>query len=487
MNKPIVRVPAGSSVRTVDSFQNVNQRLGLGSGSQLDGSGYSFNFITRQRLMLEAAYRTSWVVGKVVDAPAEDMTKAGLDLKSSLDPADGEMLYAAWNDLQVGEEQANGIRWGRLYGGAINVVMLDGQNYETPLRLDSIKEGSFRGLMTFDRWVARPDLSNIVTDLGPDFGLPKFYDIYPDHSQGIDQGFRVHYSRVQRYTGGKLPYYQRTMEQLWGMSVLERMWDRLIAYDSSTMGAAQLVFKAHLRTLKVKDYRQLVAAGGKMFEGFLAQVENMRLFQNTEGLTVIDAEDEFDTHSYTFAGLDDIMTQMADQICGAVEIPRVRLFGDSPGGLNSDGESALRTYYDDIAKKQGVVLKRPTTLILDIMSRSVLGKPLPDGFQFAFAPLWQMSQKDKAEIAKTTVEAVGGAYSEGMITAKVAAQELRQSSRTTGIFSNISDEDIDAMEDEIPDPVEMAGAMAEANNVVDPSDPSDPNKDPSQPGGVKAE
>lgn len=474
--KPRVRRPAGSSlVTTNDSFQNVNQRLGLGAGGQLDGAGYSFTFVSRNRIMLEAAYRTSWICGKAVDAPAEDMTKAGISLESDLEPDVEANIYAAYRDLLIGQELANGIRWSRLYGGSVCVMMIDGQDMETPLNLDSITKGKFKGLWALDRWVARPEVAEVVTELGPDFGLPKFYVVGADPSHGIEGGKRIHYSRVLRFGGLPLPYYQQVTENLWGMSVLERMWDRVLAFDSTTMGVAQLVYKAHLRTIKVKGYRNLIAAGGKMFEAVMAQFEHMRFFANTEGLTVMDADDEFETHSYTFAGLDDVLTQMGDQVCGSVEIPRVRLFGESPGGLNADGESALRTYYDDTSKKQETTLRRPVQLVLDVLVRSVTGEAPPDGFSFIFNPLWQMSETDKSTIAKTTTEAVTTAYDAGLITAQAAAKELKASSRKTGIFGNISDDDIDKMEDEIPDPVEQAAAMAEAT--------APPGEDASQPGG----
>ena len=65
----------------------------------------------------------------------------------------------------------------------------------------------------------------------------------------------------------------------------------MIAFDSATMGAAQLAYKAHLRTMKVKGYRQIQAAGGPLAIGFAKQMELIRQFQSIEGVTVIDAED----------------------------------------------------------------------------------------------------------------------------------------------------------------------------------------------------
>lgn len=60
---------------TADSFQNFAARVGLGAGSQNDQSSYGFNLTSRNRLKLEAMYRSSWVVGQVVDVVAEDMTR----------------------------------------------------------------------------------------------------------------------------------------------------------------------------------------------------------------------------------------------------------------------------------------------------------------------------------------------------------------------------------------------------------------------------
>lgn len=464
--KPRFRVQAHSTpAYTVDSFQNVNQRIGRGAGTPMDSASYNFSYIGRNRTILEAAYRTSWIVGKAVDAPAEDMTKAGIVLHSNMKPEDEAAVYAAYRDLLIGQEIANAIRWSRLYGGAIAVMMIDGQDMSTPLRLDTITQGKFKGLWVLDRWVAQPDMSRIIKTLGPDFGLPEYYFVGSDQAQGITDRKEIHYSRVLRFTGIPLPYYQRSQEMLWGESVVERIWDRILAFDSTTSGAAQLVFKAHLRTIRVKGYRSAVAAGGPFFEGVMAQFENMRMFQNIEGLTVLDAEDEFETHSYNFAGIDDVLTQMGNQICGGLEIPRVRMFGESPGGLGSNGDGELRTYYDETGKKQETHLRRPTGLVLDVLCRSVTGKPPPPGFTFGFAPLWQMSDKEKAEIAKTTGEAVSGAYGQSLLTQKAGMQELKNSSRITGIFSNITDQDIAAAEDVIPDPVETAKEMAEATNV----------------------
>lgn len=465
MAKPRVRVKAGSTAYVGDSFVNASQRLGVGSGGQMDGSTYTYNNLTLNRVLLENAYTTSWIVGAAIDAPADDMTRSGVIIDSTLEPKAENLLYAAMRDLEIWQRLGDCERWSRLFGGCIGYLMINGQNPATPLRIDTIGKGQFKGIMPFDRWVATPDAGRVVTEMGPSMGLPAYYRVAADVSRGIPRGLVIHHSRCIRFDGLKLPYFRRAIYQMWGASVIERLWDRLLAFDSATMGAAQLVFKAHLKTLSVENYRNLVANGGKMFEGFVSQVDHMRQFQNTDAISVIDAKDKFETHTYNFAGLDDILMQFGQQLGGALEMPMTRLFGQSPAGLNSTGEGDLRTYYDNTAKKQNTTLRRPVTIIFDVLARSVLGAPLPDGFTFNFTPLWQLAGKDKAEAGKVTTEAISTAYDKGLITQKVGMQELRASSRETGLFSNITDADIDAAEDTIPDPVETE------DETPDPSEP----------------
>ncbi|HGC2108990.1 TPA: phage portal protein, partial [Escherichia coli] len=70
--------------------------------------------------------------------------------------------------------------------------------------------------------------------------------------------------------------------------------------------------------------RELIALGGQAFEALLKNIDLIRQFQSNEGMTLMDAKDTFETHQYNFSGLDDILSQFAEQISGAVGIPLVR-------------------------------------------------------------------------------------------------------------------------------------------------------------------
>lgn len=258
-----------------------------------------------------------------------------------------------------------------------------------------------------------------------------------------------------RLEGVRLPYQQRIAENGWGQSVAERIYDQLVAYDSTSQGAAQLVYKAHLRTYSIEKLRELIATGGKPFEAVLKQIDMIRSMQSNEGMTLLDSTDKFETHAYSFSGLSDVLLQFGQQLSGALQIPLVRLFGQSPAGLNSTGESDLRTYYDGINQKQESTLRIPLGRVLEVAYRSIIGSEPPEGFTFEFEPLWQLSDKEKAEVAEVITRTVMTAQESGLVGDRTALNELRQSADVTGVWSNITNEEIEAADELPPDPSEM--------------------------------
>jgi phage-related protein (TIGR01555 family) len=467
----------------------VAARLGYGTNNMASGGTYAYNTLSRNRSLLDRTYRGSWIVGAAVDAPADDMFKAGVAIKADLKPEEIKSIQTRLRKTGTWNQLANVARWARLYGGCIGVIMIDGQHLATELRPETVARGSYRGIAVLDRWMVNPTLDNLVSTPGPALGKPMYYRV---QAGSILENSLIHHSRVVRMDGVELPYWERQAEMGWGMSVLERIYDRLLGFDSTTQGVAQLVYKAHLRVMKVKDLRTAIAASGKAIEGVVRNLELIRAMQNNEGMTVIDAEDEFTALTYSFAGLSDVMLQFAQQLSGALKVPMVRLFGQTPTGLNTSGESDLRMYYDNIGQEQEATARDPLDLILRVVHKSELGIMPGDDFDFEFEPLWRLTDEQKATVSGAIVTAVSGAMDAGIIDRTTAMRELKQSSEVTGVFSNISDEDIQEAEaapppmgelgtDEVP---EVAGAVpgGGAGDETDPAlPPGGPDPSPTEP------
>ncbi len=143
-------------------------------------------------------------------------------------------------------------------------------------------------------------------------------------------------------------------------------------------------------------------------------------------------------------------------ISGAAEIPVTRLFGRSPSGLNATGESDLQNYYDMIAEKQESVLRPILNKLLPVFVLSTLGS-IPEDFDFEFDPVAEPTDKERADLAKCGTDNVVAAYNAGLISQRTALQELKQQSERTGVWTNITDEDIERASDTVETPGEMGG------------------------------
>lgn len=416
-----------------DGFSNFLARLGLGrTGNQTLSAGrYDVSGTTRDRARLEAMYRSSWIVGKVVDAIAEDMTRAGVEMTGSVDPARIAKLNRRLSSLGCWAAINDALKWSRLYGGSIAVIEIAGQDPTTPLDPTTVALDQCTGLSVYDRHQLSPSLQDLV-QTGRDRGLPTYYTILPAALGAITQRV-VHHSRVLRFVGVALPMQQAVTESLWGQSVVERLEDRVQMFDSATHSAAGLVFKAHLRTIQIDGFREILAAGGEAEANLIRMFEMIRVLQNSEAITLLDKTDTFATSSYTFAGLSDMLIQFGQQISGACGIPLVRLFGQSPAGLNATGESDLRTYYDTIATAQETSLRDGLELLLQVVWRSTFGSAPPDDFDFNFSPLWQQSQSEKAATFGAVSTAVIALLDAGVLDVTAAQKEIKALSDTTGI------------------------------------------------------
>lgn len=445
--------------RALDAFSNVLARLGAGTPNLLEGTEYSLQRMSRDFNTLNALYRESWIVRRIIDVIPADMLKNWITITSGLDPDVEKRLSLTLRRTQLIDKLKRGMQWGRLYGGALGVMLVKHQGYDLsqPLQLDWIMPGDFAGLLIFDRWNGVNPSSELIEDISdPDYGYPKYYTVTDPAGGG---SVKIHHSRVIRFTGNTLPFWEEIAEMQWGASVVESVFDELRKRDNVSWNIAQLTFMANIRVLKMQDLGQLLAATDNESQAeLLRTLEAQNMLLNNMGMQVMDAADGLETHQYTFGGLADCYQQFIMDISGAAEIPVTRLFGRSPSGLNATGESDLQNYYDMIAEKQESYLRPILNKVLPPFIISTLGS-LPDDFDFEFDPVAEPSDKERADLAKCGTDNVVAAYNAGLISQRTALKELKQQSERTGVWTNITDEDIAKASETVEVPGEMGGGL----------------------------
>lgn len=435
------------AVKTNDAFRNQQARLGFGTSNHLEATEYPMTRLTQNYQDLNSLYRNHWIIRRIIDVVPGDMLRNWIKITSQLPPDQLKRFDRLVRTTKLKPRLLEGLQWGRLYGGAAGVILLEGHGHmlDEPLDLDMVMPGTFKGLLVLDRWSGIQPSSDLVTDLSdPDFGLPDSYIIYSDM---FSKGLKVHHSRIVRFTGRNLPLWEKQQEMYWSASEVEHVFDELKKRDNTSWNIASLVFNANLRVLKMKDLEQVMTT---LDEQSVKDIHNVVQAQNwlmsNTGMQLLGANDDFQTFQYTFSGIDKIYENFMMDVAGAAEMPVTKLFGRSPAGLNSTGESDTDNYDSSIEEKQETYLRSPLDRLLPIMFMSEFGA-IPDDLEYHFNNVRKPKAKESTDLGSTRTAAVKDAFTSGLISQKTGLKELRQMSEDTGMWTNITDEDIEKADD----------------------------------------
>lgn len=290
-------------IATTDSFSNPLFRLGYGSQSPLEAASYPLTRMSNNYALLNSLYRDNWVVQNVVGIIPDDMTRKWYTLQGPVSPRMLEELERAQRAISLKDRINEGLRWGRLYGGAAGLLLIRGQEdrMDTPLDLESVLPGTFAGIYILDRWSGISPEMGLVTDIrDPDFGLPEYYNI----SSG-ERGFnaRVHHSRIIRFTGRELPYLEKLAEMYWGESEVESLYQDVVKHDSVAGNMAALTFRANLDTMEVENLDQLFSTTSQQQQRrFWNTMQAQSVMRSNFGMQLVNRGDKI-TNQYVMKRL----------------------------------------------------------------------------------------------------------------------------------------------------------------------------------------
>lgn len=380
MNKPIIRVPANTAPLMADGLVNFATRIGTAA----DKSTYGRYVVDAMTLLdLDAAYRTGWF-RKICDIPPSDevrewrvWTGADADQVTKIDNEEKRL------DIRRKVREARILA--RKDGGACLLMGLPGDPSQ-PAPNGSL--GSLQFVTVLTRQEITPG-DRDMNPMSPSFGSPAFYTL------ANGDGTRVHPSRVIRFIGNPLRNFQWDG---WGESLWVELRDAVNKADQIAAGIASLVDEAKLDIVHIKGMMANLASAE--YEGLLLKRwTSVMALKSTVNALMLDGDDTYEQKSLTFQGLTDIQNNALVIMAGRADIPATRLLGRSPAGMNATGESDLRNYYDRIRSGQQTDLGPTIKPMDDALVASALGS-LPPDISYEWSPLYQMSEKEAAEVEK---------------------------------------------------------------------------------------
>lgn len=361
-------------------------------------------------MQLTGLYEGNGLFAKIIDTPAEEALKHGFDLGLKNDELDA-FVEDALDALEWEEKAATAIKWARLYGGSIIVMLIDdGRGLEEPVDWKHIH--SIDELRVYERAVVQPDYTSLyMQDYGgrgvgnrvSKFGRPEFYYV-----SSIYGSFTVHESRCLLFRNGVLPELTtNTTYQLWGMPEYIRIQRALRETLTAHGDSVKLLERSVQAIYSMKNLAQLLATD----DGENQVLKRLQVIDMARGLLnsiAIDAEGEnYDFKVAQFSGVRDVIDASCNMLSSLTNIPQTLLFGRSPAGMNSTGESDLENWYNFVERIQKLMLKPNLRNLLDVTFRAgVASGDIAEepAYKLKFNPLWSLSETEQAAVDQTRAQ-----------------------------------------------------------------------------------
>lgn len=361
-------------------------------------------------MQLTGLYEGNGLFSKIIDTPAEEALKHGFDLNLKSDELNA-FVEDALDDLEWEEKAATAIKWARLYGGALIVMLIDdGRGLEEPVDWEHIR--SIDELRVYERSIVQPDYASLYQqDYGgkgvgnrvSKFGRPEYYYV-----SSIYGSFKVHESRCLVFRNGVLPEQTSNATYLfWGMPEYVRIRRALRETVTAHTDSVKLLERSVQAIYSMKGLASLLTTD----DGENQVLKRLQLVDTSRGLLnsiAIDSEGEqYDFKTFQFSGVKDVIDATCNMLSALTNIPQTILFGRSPAGMNATGDSDFESYYNFVEKIQRLMLKRNLRTLLDVVFRAGIASgdvtEEPD-YKLEFNPLWSLSDTEQATVDQTKAQ-----------------------------------------------------------------------------------
>jgi len=385
-----------------DNWQNVFTGLGTARDKTVFGSFVRLQEITENELT--ALYHQNDTARKVVALKPQEMMRQGFAVNIEDDTDDkASDLGQSLRDLEAGVKVRDAMIWGRLYGGAAVIIGADdsGEAAE-PLNMDRI--ATVRFLHVVDKRYLMPEsyFDDPLND--KHYGEPATYRVVTRRGAS---NFVVHRSRLLLFGGAHTSDEERDKLGSWDHSVIVPMYDVLRMFDSVWKSAEHLMSDASQAVFKIQGLMSMIAGGQK--EALQTRMQLVDMSRSVARALLLDADggEDFSRQPSSFTDAQSMLDKFMMRLSSAVDIPVTILMGRSPAGQNATGESDFRWFYDTVRTSQENELKPQLETLVRIMLRakdSPTGGKEPDVWSIQFAPLWQNTPSEQANLEKTTAE-----------------------------------------------------------------------------------
>lgn len=412
-----------------------------------------------------------WLVDKCCVVPARDAIRHGFDIQV-YDALDDDAKKEIAEDLTRANKKYSlrhnlqqFIQMGRVFGIRVAFFKFEGvtpEFYEAPFNPDGIRPGTYRGITQVDPYWCVPMLS---VESASDPSSMHFYE--PEW--WIINGQKYHRSHLCIFRNTEVPDLLKPAYQYGGVSVPQKIVERVYAAERTANEAPQLAMTKRLTTWKTS------------MEEFYANQENalkhaaaFTEWRDNHGIKIVDSGDEIEQHDTALADLDETIMTQYQLVAAAANVPATKLLGTTPKGFNSTGEYEEASYHEELETIQANDL----TALVDRHHICVMRSDIEPTRDLApgsvrveidWLPVDSPTAKEYAEINKMNAETDNILVTAGAIDGMDVRTRLRED-------KNSGYTDLEEIELPVPgvtgDPMETLTNGAEEETPVDPNAPA---------------
>ncbi len=395
---------SGKAVRPyrADGFVNLMNKYGT-SKDQSE----QYKYVPEMQVpdsLLTMFYEGNGLFSKIIDAPAEEAVKHGFALDDVSDQVLIDFYQEALEELDFEETAMTAIKWARLYGGSIAVMLInDGRGLEEPLDWSHIQ--SIDDIRVYDRSIIQPEYESMFSydprdpfrTRGSRLGMPERYQVYSKYGS-----FTVHDSRCLVFRNGVLPEgASNSVYQFWGQPEYVRINKAVRDAEIAHGSAPKLLDRSVQAIYKMRDLSTELATE----EGEDRLLKRLQIIDMARGMMnsiAIDSEGEdYDFKSFQFSGVNDVIGASCNMLSAVSNIPQVILFGQKVSGLGNGDDTSMENWYNYIERNQKRMLKPNIRYLLSVIFQAGLATGEVDEvpkIKVSFNPLWSMSDIEKADL-----------------------------------------------------------------------------------------
>jgi phage-related protein (TIGR01555 family) len=408
-----------NTLKRVDGLENLSTRSGITGVSKR-----ASNIITRNDLIkrndVEAILTSEGLGSKIINRYPKDCTRKGFFFDGG-EEEENKKLAREFKRLRGGKEFYKLLSWGRAFGAAIMVMIIDdGSDSLT----EPLNENNIKAVDSLEVYAAGID--NNVTVSYDEFGKPEYYTV------NCGKRFTVHHSRVIRYDAVDAPYYLWTLNNKWGLSILQDALGPIKQLLAALANGQEILDDWVIGVLSIENLFDLLR-DPEQEKYLMKRIDGIDMTKNNANSIVIDTEESYAKHSTSASGVDTVIEKFFQIVAGITDYPMTVLFGTSPKGMDATGDSDLSLYYDMVGSMQE---NDYTPLLMPLFG--VIANSDSVGFtgdiqdlEVKYFPLKEQTSKEIMEEFKTFSEASSSMLMAGVIT----EEEVRSNIGMKGYMS----------------------------------------------------